>query len=80
MSESLVDVFSSVIALCSLWALGSLVDRVDEMLWVVVLSEGFIGVTEFMFFFASAVLQCVSTRLRSVLRQLALCCVGLLLL
>ena len=36
-------------------------DRVDEMLWVVVLSEGFIEVTEFMFF-ASAVLQCVSTR------------------
>ena len=50
MSESLVEVFSCVIALCSLWALGPLVDRVDEMLWVVVLSEGFIRVTEFVFF------------------------------
>ena len=56
-----MDVSSCVIALCSLWALGSFVDRVDERPWIVVLSEGFIEVTEFMFFFVSAVLQCVST-------------------
>ena len=46
-----MDVSSCVIALCSLWALGSFVDRVDEMPWIVVLSEGFIEVTEFTFFF-----------------------------
>ena len=35
-------------------------DRVDEMLWVVVVSEGFIEVTEFMFFFClGCAIMCV---------------------
>ena len=34
-------------------------DRFDEMLWVVVLSEGFIEVTEFMFSCLSCATMCV---------------------